>query len=102
MQFNNNYTTAPTLPNPYVTRKLNNMDKAKIMKEERNNWMRIYYKMLKELEAMIDVQKQVKDMVKIAGEINITVIKIERIILEASINNQTINATNIVVISEDL
>ena len=78
------------------------MDKAKIMKEERNNWMRIYYKMLKELEAMIDVQKQVKDMVKIAGEINITVIKIERIILEASINNQTINATNIVVISEDL
>ena len=42
---------------------------------------------LKGLEMMINIQKQVKDMVKIAGEINMIVIEIEKIILEASINN---------------
>ena len=64
LQFNNNYITASTLPNPYVIRKLNNIDEAKIMKEERNEWMRIYHKMLKGLEVMIDVQKQVKDIIE--------------------------------------
>ena len=57
---------------------------------------------LKGLEMMINIQKQVKDMVKIAGEINMIVIEIEKIILEASINNWTINAINIVGILEDL
>ena len=51
---------------------------------------------------MINVQRQVKDIIKIAEEINITVIEIERIILAASINNWTTNATNIAEISEDL
>jgi len=54
---NNNYTTAPTSPNPYIIRKLNNMDEARMMKEERNNWMKMYHKTLKGLEAMIDVQR---------------------------------------------
>jgi len=31
---NNNYTMAPTSPNPYITRRLNNMDEAKVFKEE--------------------------------------------------------------------
>jgi len=56
---------APTLPNLYVIRKLNNMNEAKIMKEERNNWTKIYHKTLKGLEAMIDMQRQVKNMMKI-------------------------------------
>jgi len=34
---NNNYTTASTSPNPYITRKLNNMDEAKVFKEKRDN-----------------------------------------------------------------
>jgi len=58
-QINNNnyYTTAPTSPNPYITRKLNNMDKARIMKAERDDWTRTYHKILKRLEAMIDMQR---------------------------------------------
>ena len=36
---------------------------------------------------MIDIQKQVWNMMKIAGETNTTIIKIEQIILQASINN---------------
>ena len=46
------------------------MDKAKMMKAERNNWTKIYHKTLKGLEAMIDMQKQIKDMLKIVAETN--------------------------------
>jgi len=99
---NNTYTTAPTSPNPYIFRKLNNMDQAQIMKREREDWSRLYHKMLKELEAMIDVQKQVRDMMKIAVEMNTTIIEMEDTILKASTNNQVINTTNITGVSEDL
>ena len=58
--------------------------------------------MLRGLEAMIDVQKQVKDMMKMAEEMNTMVTKMKGMILVASINNQTMNATNIIGISEDL
>ena len=45
----------PTSPNLYITKKLNNMDEARMMKAERDNWTRTYHKILKSLEAMIDV-----------------------------------------------
>ena len=96
------YLTAPTSPNPYITRKLNNMNKAKMMKEERNDWTKMYHKILKGLEVMIDVQKQVKDIMKIAAETNMIITEIEDTILKASTNNQVINMTNITGISEDL
>jgi len=57
---------------------------------------------MKELEAMIDMQEQVRKMMKIAREANMTITEIESNILKASINNQTINATNIAGILEDL
>ena len=41
-----------------------------MMKAERNNWTKIYHKTLKGLEAMIDMQKQIKDMLKIVAETN--------------------------------
>ena len=99
---NNNYTTAPTSPNPYIPKKLNNMDKAKIIKAERNDWMRLYYKTLKGLEVIIDVQKQIKDMLKITAETNITTTEMKDSILKASIKNRVTNAINITEISEDL
>ena len=49
--------TASISPNPYITRKLNNMDEAKLFKKEHDNWTKLYHKILKGLEAMIDVQK---------------------------------------------
>ena len=52
---NNNYTTAPAFPNPYIFSKLNNMDQARILKKEREDWIRVYHKTLKGLETMIDV-----------------------------------------------
>ena len=78
------------------------MNEAKALKEERKDWTRIYYKILKGIEAIIDVQRQVRDIMKIAAEANTMITEIEEIILKASINNQIINVTNIAEISEDL
>ena len=99
---NNNYTMAPASPNPYISRKLNNMDQAQVMKKEREEWSRLYHKMLKGIEAIINVQRIVKDMKKIVEETNMTITEIEGTILMASINNWTVNTMNITQISEDL
>ena len=99
---NNNYTTTPTSLNPYIMRKLNNMDEARMMKEERNNWMKMYHKILKRLETMIDVQRQVKYIMKIVAETNTTITEMEDTILKASTNNWVTNATNITGVSKDL
>jgi len=72
------------------------------MKREREDWERLYYKMLKGIEAMIDVQRIVKDMKKMVEEMNTTIMEMEGTILMVSINNQTVNTTNIMQISEDL
>lgn len=99
---NNNYTTAPESPNPYISRQLNNMNLAQEMKKEREDWTRLYQKMLKELETIINVQKMVKDIKKLMEEVNTMLTEVEGTILAASINNQMVNATNIVGILEDL
>jgi len=52
---NNYYATALAFPNPYISRKLNNIDQAQVMKRERKDWSRLYYKTLKGLEIMINV-----------------------------------------------
>jgi len=98
----NTFVTAPTSPNPYISRRLNNMDQAQVMKKEQEDWSRLYHKTLKGIEAMIDVQRMLKDMKKIAEETSTTVTEMEGTILTASINNRTINATNITQIAEDL
>jgi len=99
---NNNYATAPTSPDLYISRKLNNMDQAQVMKREQKDWTRTYYKTLKGIKAIIDMQRIIKDIKKFAGEVNTVVIEMERSILVASINNQMMNAMNIAGISEDL
>ena len=99
---NNNYATAPTSPNPYIFRKINNMDQALVMKREREDWMRLYHKTLKGLETMIEVQRMTKDIKKLAEETNTILTEVEGTILMASINNQTMNATSLTQISEDL
>jgi len=78
------------------------MDQAQVMKREREDWSRTYHKTLKGIKAMINVQRMMKDMKKIAEEMNMTVMEIEGTILMASTNNQTTNATNITQMVEDL
>ena len=98
---NNNYTTAPASPNPYILRKLNNIDQAQVMKREREDWTRLYHKTLKGIEAIINIQRMVKDLKKIAEETSMIVMEMEEIILTASINNRIMNATNITQMAED-
>jgi len=62
----------------------------------------MYHKTLKGLEAMIDVQRVMKDMKKLAEEASTTVAEIEGTILMASINNRITNTTNITQMAEDL
>jgi len=66
---NNNYAIAPTFPNPYISRKLNNMNQAQVMKKEREDWLRLYHKTLKGIETMIDVQRIGKDIKKMAEKL---------------------------------
>jgi len=99
---NNNYTIAPTSPNPYISRKLNNMNQAQIMKREREDWLRLYHKTLKGLETMIGVQRMEKDIKRLAEETNTILTEIEGTVLMTSISNRVMNATNITQISEDL
>jgi len=54
-QVTNNYTTVPTSFNLYITRKLNNMNEAKLFKKKCDDWSQLYYKMLKGMKVMIDV-----------------------------------------------
>ena len=86
---NNNkyYTMAPTSLNLYISRKLNNMDQAQVMKREREDWLRLYYKTLKGLETMINIQRMVKDIKKLAEEANTMMTEIEGSVLTASISN---------------
>jgi len=101
-QINNNNITAPASPNSYIFKKLNNIDQAQVIKREREDWERLYHKMLKGIEAIIDTQRIVKNIKKIAEEINTMITEMERMILIASINNQTVNTMNIMQISENL
>ena len=84
---NNTFITALISPNLYISRKLNNMDEVQMMKKERDDWKKIYHKTLKGLEAMIDMQRQVKNMMKIAVEANMMITEMEDMILKASTNN---------------
>jgi len=99
---NNTFTTAPTFPNPYISRKINNMDQAQVIKREREDWERTYHKILKGLEAMTDMQRMIKNIKKLAEEANTMLTEAEGTILNTSINNRTMNAMNITQISEDL
>ena len=72
------------------------------MKREREDWSRTYYKTLKEIEVMIDIQRMMKDIKKLAEEMNTMVTEVEGTVLTASTNNRVVNTTNITQILEDL
>jgi len=63
------------------------MDQAQVMKREREDWSRLYHKTLKGLETMIDIQRMMKDIKKLAEEANTMITEIEGIVLMVSINN---------------
>ena len=63
------------------------MNKTKLFKKECNNWTKLYHKTLQGIEIIIDVQKQVRNIIKMAKEINTTITEMEETILKASNHN---------------
>jgi len=63
------------------------MDEARIFKKKHNDWTKLYYKMLKGLKVMLNVQKQVWDMMKIVEETNMMIAEMKGTILKVSVNN---------------
>ena len=51
------------------------------MKREQEDWTRMYHKMLKGIETMIDVQRMIKNIKKLAGDVNTVVTEMEEAIL---------------------
>ena len=78
------------------------MKEAKSFKKEHDNWTRSYHKVLQGIETMIDIQKQVQNIIKLVEETNIAIIEMKRTILKASNNHWTLNTANIFSISKDL
>ena len=60
------------------------------------------YKLLQGIETMINVQKQVQNIIKLVEKTNTTIMEMEGTILKASNNHQTLNTVNIFNISKDL
>ena len=78
------------------------MDEAKLFKKDCNDWTRLYHKILQGIEVMINIQKQVWDIMKMEEEMNTTIMEMKETILKTSSNHWTINVTNIFSISENL
>ena len=89
------FITTPISPNLYILQKLNNMNLAKVFNKEHRDWMKYYHKILQGIETMIDIQKQVQDMMKMVEEINTIITKIKRTILQASNNHRSQNTASI-------
>ena len=83
------FSTAPTSPNPYTTWTLNNTDLVKTMNKEQKDWTRKYHKIIRGIERMVDIQMQLQNIIKLAEEANIQIAEIEGTILQASYNYQT-------------
>ena len=96
------FTTTPISPNPYVTYTLNNMNLVNTITQERKDQMKKYYKIIREIEQIVNMQLQVQNIIKLAEKANTQIAEIEMTILQASHNYWTQTAGDIFSISEDL
>ena len=69
-----------------MTHTLNNMDLIKIMNQNRKNWIKKYHKIIQGIDRIVDVQIQLKNIIKLAEEANTQIAEIKSMILQASDN----------------
>ena len=93
------FTTTPISPNPYVTYTLNNMNLVNTITQERKDQMKKYYKIIREIEQIVNMQLQVQNIIKLAEKANTQIAEIEMTILQASHNYRTQTAGDIFSIS---
>ena len=50
------FFTVPTSPNPYISYTVNNMDLIITLSNKRKDWMKKYYRIIRGLEIIADIQ----------------------------------------------
>ena len=78
------FTITPNSPNPYITCTVNNMDLIITLNNERENWMKKYHKIIRELETMTNIQHQLQSIIQLAEVVNTQLVEIKTTILQAS------------------
>ena len=58
IQMAQQFTTAPTSPNLYITQTINNLNLITIINNEPKDQTKKYYKIIQEIETMVDIQLQ--------------------------------------------
>jgi len=75
------FTTAPTSPNPCISYTINNMDLITILNKERKDWIKKYHKIIQRIEIIANIQLQIQNIVKLAEVANTELEEIETMIL---------------------
>ena len=78
------FITTPTSFNLYIIRTVNNLVLINTLTNEKKDWMKKYYKIIRGIETMADIQLQLQNIVKLAEVANIQLAKIKITILQAS------------------
>ena len=84
IQMAQQFTTAPTSPNPYVYQTINNMDLIITLNNNKKDWMKKYHKIIQGNETMADIQLQLQNIIKLAKVANMQLAEIKITILQAS------------------
>jgi len=63
------------------------MNLVKTINDKKKNWMKKYYKIIYEIERMVDVQMQLQNVMKLAKEANTQIMEIKSTILQANNNH---------------
>ena len=56
IQMAHQFTTAPTSPNIYITHTVSNLALINILTNEKKDWMKKYYKIIREIKTIADIQ----------------------------------------------
>ena len=73
-----------------------------ILSKKRKVWIKKYYRIIREIETMANIQLQLQNIIKLAKIVNTQLVEIKTTILQASDSYKTQTAENIFSISEDL
>jgi len=78
------FTIVPTSPNPYVSCTINNMDLIITLNNEKKDWIRRYYKIIRGLETMANIQLQLQNIIWLAKVADTQLAEVKTTILQAS------------------
>ena len=96
------FTTISISFNPYISCIVNNIDLITTLNNKRKDWTKKYYKIIKEIKTIANIQIQLQNIVKLVKVANMQLAEIETTILQESGEYRTQTARDIFSISEDL